>query len=224
MVASDPRLEVLAADVRTADVEGRLDIDATADRLGVAVREAELGDYVEAVMLNGVIVLNRMSSSLGRRRFTFAHEVGHLLISRGRMPWVDRRSEECWADWFAHELVFPKRWLREKRWEQLCLFNDPAERRTIALHLACSAGANSAVLRVDDAVVCARCGDRKLFDDCECQRFRGDDHAMNLLPTLMDADYFQHQLHLFETDDEPFEALWRHLVVRLCDAQPSDAG
>jgi hypothetical protein len=222
MVAADPRLEVLAADVRRADSEGRLDITTTADLLGVTLREAELGDYVEAVMLDGVIVLNRNWPSPGRRRFAFAHEVGHLLVSRGGMPWVKRKSEEWWADWFAHELVFPKRWLREKRWEQLRLFNDPAERQTIALHLASSPHGNSAVLRVDDAVVCARCGDRTLFDGCQCQRFRNGDQAMHLLPALMHPDHLQHQLRLFETDDDPFALLWRHLVVHVSEKQRFD--
>lgn len=212
MMASDCRLEALAADVRADDADGRLDVAATAHRLGASVRQGDLGPHVEAVMFDGVIVLNRSLPSPGRRRFAFAHEVAHLLISRARMLWVDRHSEEWWADWFAHELIFPKRWLREKRWEQLRLFNDPAERQTIALHLLGSMHRESAMLRVDDTVICGRCGDRQLFNTCDCQHFRADANAMAKLPTLVDTNRLE--IDRRHIDNDAVATLWRYLVVQ----------
>lgn len=216
VVASDPRLEVVAADVRVADADGRLDIARTAQRLGVSLRHAELGDYVDGVMVNNAIVLNRGFSSLRRQRFTFAHEVGHLLISRGTMPWVDRRTEEWWADTFAHELVLPKRWLQERQWGQLRPFTDAAERRAIAVHLAGLSGNAMTLLRVDDAVICARCGDRSLFADCRCQQIRNDPKAIDMLPALVEAPRLRRRLP-DAAQDVPLQALLRRVTVRLVE-------
>ena len=214
MVAADPRLEALADGVRVADAAGRLDLEATARQLDVPIRDADIGGLVEAVIIDGVIVLNERLPSPGSRRFAFAHEAAHLLMARGAMPWVTGRSEELWADWFAHELVFPLRWLRERRWQQLQFFDDPAERRTIAMHLASSA-AGATVIRVDDVVMCGRCGDRPLISDCECASYRTDAHAFESLSAMrLTSELDLNQLRLFEQDDDdPFEALWRHLIV-----------
>jgi hypothetical protein len=216
MIASDPRLQTLAAGIRIADHDGRLDVAGTADRLEVPLRHAELGEYVEAVLLNGVVVLNRSSPSPGRRRFAFAHEVGHVLMSRGQMQWVDRRSEELWADWFAHELTFPRRWLREGWWKQLRLFADPAERQTIASHLASFSPQGDAVLRVDDAVVCGRCGNRQLLDGCDCRRFRDGELRLDSLPSLINANQLALDVDpLVDADETPFDAVWRQAVARV---------
>jgi hypothetical protein len=213
VVASDPRLQTLAASIRIADHDGRLDLVATASQLEVPLRYADLGEYVEAVLLNGAVVLNGSSPSPGRRRFAFAHEAGHVLMSRGRMPWVDRRSEELWADWFAHELTFPRRWLREGRWEQLRLFADPAERQTIAAHLASSSLRGDVVLRVDDAVVCGRCGNRHLLDGCDCRRFRDGELGIDSLPSLVNANQLAISVDLLvDADETPLDTLWRQGV------------
>jgi hypothetical protein len=214
MIATDPRLEVLAEDVRVGDSVGRLSPEETASRLGVRIRHAALGVHVEALTVEGVIVLNEQFRSQGRRRFAFAHEVGHVLIERGSMPWATRRTEERWADWFAHECVFPRHWLHDRRWEQLLLFDDSAERETIGMHLV-SARHPSTIIRVDDTVICGACGDRQLFEGCECDFYRSDRQAFESLPCLRPTSEMSvNQLRLFDAEDAAFlDALWRHLVI-----------
>jgi hypothetical protein len=214
MVATDPRLAVLAEDVRVSDPIGRLSPERTAERLGVRIRHAALGVHVEALTVDGVIVLNEQFRSPGRRRFAFAHEVGHLLIERGSMPWATRRTEERWADWFAHECVFPRHWLHDRRWEQLPLFDDSAERETVGMHLVSGRHADT-IIRVDDTIICGACGDRQLFAGCECDHYRSDREALESLPSMRPTSELNvNQLRLFDAQaTDPFDALWRHLVV-----------
>ena len=212
MIAADPRIEELALRARDSDSLGRLDVEATAKQHDVEVRAADLGTHAEALTVDGRIILHDHLSSAGRRRFVFAHELGHVLIQRGAMPWVTSRREEQWADWFAHECVFPRRWVRERSWQQLRLFTDPAERRTIAMHLA-SYLRQSRVLRVDDVVICGQCGDRNFATGCECERYRNSPGDLASLPWLRAASEVKlDQLSLFALDDDPFVVLWRAFV------------
>jgi hypothetical protein len=224
MVASDSRLEALAAEVRIGDDDGRLDVAATASQLGIPLRETDLGDYVEGVMLDGVIVLNRAHSSPGRKRFSFAHEVAHVLISRRQMPWGERRNEEWWADWFAQELIYPRRWLRDPGcWDQLSHFDDPAEFRTLALQLG-ALHVETKVVRVEDDVLCSWCGEREFFATCECRRYRHEGAWLDELPLFHAPSFLTvHQLQLFPSA-EPYESLWRVLVRHGCDQTEQPSG
>lgn len=212
MVAADPRLEALAFRVRVPNAVGRLDIEETARQHEIELRTADLRGSAEAVTVDGLVILNDSFPTEGRRRFVFAHELAHLLIARGSMPWVRRQREEQWADWFAHECVMPSRWLREGCWHQLRLFDDPAERQTLAMHLA-SHSRTPAVLRVDGNVICGSCGDRSFGTGCACEPFRESPDARWRLPELSwTHEVNLDQLQLFATDDL-FAALWRELVV-----------
>ena len=216
MVATDPRLEAIAAEVRRDEREsGRLDIAATAAAVGVGVRPVDLGPHLLATVFDDVIVLNSNESlTRGRSRFAFAHELAHVLVNRGWMPWVNKRDEEWWADWFAHELVLPRRWLSDRvRSRQLLVFDDPAEHRTLALQLA-ALHCQRAVLRIGDEIICSWCGESEFFASCECRRYRERPQTLSELPFFI-APTAVHldQLQLFDTDDF-VAALWALLVRR----------
>jgi hypothetical protein len=226
MVATDPRLEAIAADVRRDEPDtGRLDIAATASAVGVEVRAVDLGRHLLATVFDDVIVLNSNESlTLGRNRFAFAHELAHILVTRGRMPWVSKRDEEWWADWFAHDLVLPRRLLADGvRTRRLLLFDDAAEHRTLALQLAALHSERS-VLRIGDDVICSWCGESEFFVSCECRRYRDCPQALLELPYFV-APTAVHldQLQLFETNDFP-AALWAALVRRDTETHFADRG
>jgi IrrE N-terminal-like domain len=214
VIADDPRVEALAAQVRRPKPSSpRLDIEATAAAAEVEIRWADLGVNLLATVFGDVVVLNSHDQvTPGRRCFGFAHELGHVLIRRGHMPWVGPWDEEWWADWFAHELIFPRSWLRDpQRFSQLLLFDDPAEHRTLALQLA-TLRSRKAVLFVDNQVVCAACGENAFFPACECRYYRDRTSAWTSLPRFVPpSSVCLGQLQLFQTEDVA-TALWTVLV------------
>jgi Zn-dependent peptidase ImmA (M78 family) len=195
---ADPRLAELAATIRHCEPRSlRLSIDATAAAAGVKVREADLGSVLLAANFADTVVLNIHGGvSSARRRFSFAHEMAHVLIRRGQMPWVPRREEEWWADWFACELILPRQWLRGRRSpRQLRLFADKvADHKTVALQLAGVSAQH--VWRAGNEVICGRCGDSAFFDDCACREYRLDPDLLGQLPELIGAEARPEQLSL----------------------------
>jgi hypothetical protein len=148
-----------------------------------------------------VILNSRRNISAGRLRFSFAHELAHVLIRRRQMPWVRRKDEEWWADWFACELIFPRKWLRGKlSWQFRISARQVGDLRVVALQLA--AESQPQLWRADDEVICGRCGDSVRFDDCPCRRYRADTDLRRELPNLIAARPLFHQLSLFATDPD----------------------
>jgi hypothetical protein len=181
-----------------------LDIERTAGAAGVVVHEANLGSVLVAASFGDSVVLNKdHPSGTVRRAFAFAHELAHVLIRTGRMPWVDQSHEELWADWFACELVVPKRWLRGKiRPQQIqLLLEHVSDRRTLALQMATVAAQTSVwaqnIWRDGDDVICARCGDAWFFHRCSCLAYRRDRKLVEALPQLIPSPSVRGQLVLF---------------------------
>jgi Zn-dependent peptidase ImmA (M78 family) len=122
------RAESMATRVRsrfgTTD-EVRLDVEALAQSLDAEVLLEDLGGEVSGMLVREqdrvVIGVNRTDPDT-RQRFTIAHEIGHLLLHRGRPLLVDpvrinlrdsRSSlatdiEEIEANSFAAELLMPR--------------------------------------------------------------------------------------------------------------------
>lgn len=198
MAPADPRLAELAATIRHCEPRSlRLSIDATAAAAGVTVRKANLGSVLLAANFADTVILNtRGGVSAARRRFSFAHEIAHVLIRRGQMPWVRRKGEEWWADWFACELILPRQWLGGRRSpRQLRLFADKiADHKTLALQLATVSAQH--VWRAGNEVICGRCGDSAFFDDCACREYRLDAELLRQLPELIGAEGRAEQLSL----------------------------
>jgi Zn-dependent peptidase ImmA (M78 family) len=105
-------------------------LETVAEMLGAEIREVELEHDVSGVLFRGqgrkVIAVNKAHTGL-RKRFTIAHELGHLALHKGAEVHVDQvfrinlrdaRSataqdvEEIEANAFAANLLIPAQWIR----------------------------------------------------------------------------------------------------------------
>lgn len=85
----------------------------------------------------GLVVTLRDSDSMVRRKFTAAHELGHVLCAD--FKWRVPEDEERWCDEFAGELLLPKRWLSAifgRRPESLDTLNAIAARAQVSIPLS----------------------------------------------------------------------------------------
>lgn len=107
-----------------------LDVNAIAKRIPTLekIEEVELDDEISGALLpveggKWLIVVNSFHTTR-RRRFTIAHELGHLLLHQYTAPHADRRmklrdarssegsaQEEIEANQFAAELLMPREWV-----------------------------------------------------------------------------------------------------------------
>ncbi len=98
------------------------DIDEVAERLGITVFRADLGEDIRTGISGGflrhekvgfAIVINTMMTP-GRQRFSVAHELAHALFhSKGVSLSTQRRdANEKFADFFASEFLMPTEGLR----------------------------------------------------------------------------------------------------------------
>jgi Zn-dependent peptidase ImmA (M78 family) len=127
-VGTMPRAEAAAVRVRTdfglAD-DTLVDVGEIANQLGAEIVYEGLGADVSGMLVreqDRVVIGVNLSHPDTRRRFTIAHEIGHLVLHRGRPLLVDpvrinlrdsRSSlatdlEEIEANSFAAELLMPK--------------------------------------------------------------------------------------------------------------------
>ncbi len=119
---ANPKMEaqVLRHDL---GLSGPPDLPAVLQSLGVVLKEADMNDGFDGAALrtpkrNGILI-NKSVRYSSRRRFTIAHELGHL-----RLPWHDRKEYRCQsadiesfnpdrryereADEFAAEFLIPE--------------------------------------------------------------------------------------------------------------------
>lgn len=120
-----------------------VNLDSINQRLNIEVREMDLAADISGILYREderrVILVNE-NHSLPRKRFTIAHEIGHLQLHRGdpihvdstfRINLRDPRSataediEEVEANAFAANLLMPVTWLRaEPSYSSLDLNDD----------------------------------------------------------------------------------------------------
>ncbi|WP_370325926.1 ImmA/IrrE family metallo-endopeptidase [Euzebya sp.] len=93
--------------------------------------------------------------------FAFAHELAHVLLSRGRWPWASSLAEEWLADWFGHELLLPAQLLADLSGARA------APALTVAAQTA-RLGLGPALTQVGPTVICRTCGHRPHLAGCEC--------------------------------------------------------
>lgn len=127
-----------------------VDVEALAESIGAEVRRFKLDPDVSGVLYREddrkVIVVNTAHSQ-ARRRFTIAHELGHLLLHAGEPVHVDQglrinlrddRSataedlEEMEANAFAANLLMPAAWLRRDLAEGGIDLEDPNQVQALA--------------------------------------------------------------------------------------------
>lgn len=127
-----------------------VDLEAIAEQLGAEVRVMPLSADISGILYRQddrkVIVVNDAHSAV-RRRFTIAHELGHLVLHRGVPVHVDdsfrvnlrspRSStaddvEEIEANAFAANLLMPASWLASELKDDTVDLNDEGEVRALA--------------------------------------------------------------------------------------------
>lgn len=130
--------------------EPPVDVEALAASLGAEIRVFKLERDVSGVLYRDrdrkVIVVNSAHSA-ARRRFTIAHELGHLLLHPGEPIHVDQGArinlrdgasataeevDEIEANAFAASLLMPAAWLRRDVSEAGIDVEDGAEIRRLA--------------------------------------------------------------------------------------------
>ena len=117
-----------------------------------------------------------------RLRVVFSHEVGHLLLRRGRLT-RGLRSEETLADQFGDELAAPS--------DELEKLLPLTPRKVASMYEVPPARAAAQLARLgvippwsrlsSGEVICARCGDRESLE-CRCLYFRMNPHEAGILP------------------------------------------
>jgi Zn-dependent peptidase ImmA (M78 family) len=183
---TDPRLVELADRLRVRmPNSAAVDVMAIADRIGVPIRLAHLGGSLEGLFLDTPprIVINATLAT-PELRVAVAHELGHALVARGRMPWVARAREEAACDRFAFELVAPARYVALS-----CGPESAAGAYDVPVHVALvqlqRAGALPSLIRWRDKVLCVECGSRRrrLSKLCVCAQ----PSCVDAAPTLADS-------------------------------------
>src|SRR4051812_10858832 len=104
--------QALLADLEVA-AEPPVNLSELAGALGVSRIEVrdDFGDgRLEISGREVVIVLQARASSV-RRRFTLAHELGHLWVWRSRVSGLSPEAEEHFCNAFASELLLPREWM-----------------------------------------------------------------------------------------------------------------
>jgi Zn-dependent peptidase ImmA (M78 family) len=126
------------------------DLTAIAGQLGAEIRVLDLAPDISGILYREadrrVIVANQGHSD-ARRRFTIAHEIGHLVLHKGEQVHVDSgfrinlrdpRSataedvEEIEANAFAANLLMPAAWLRADVQDPTLDATDSAELEVLA--------------------------------------------------------------------------------------------
>jgi Zn-dependent peptidase ImmA (M78 family) len=124
------RVRKKADELLTGQSKAPVDLESVAEKLGAEIRAFELEADVSGVLFRGhgrkVVAVNQSHPEV-RKRFTIAHELGHLALHQGtevhvdegfRVNLRDSKSataedvEEIEANAFAANLLMPASWLR----------------------------------------------------------------------------------------------------------------
>lgn len=141
----------------------RVNVHGVADALGLELRYRPLPQLGGLMVGPELVAINSLASD-PRRRFILAHEIGHVLVSRGAFECPDEVEE--WAcDWFARDLLAPLRLLPGRVDDTRALarsYGIPRDELEAQL-----AAREQAVGSQSGATVCARCGTRQRAS-CAC--------------------------------------------------------
>jgi IrrE N-terminal-like domain len=148
----------------------RLDIDGIAASLHLDLTRRSLGGSLRGFTLDEKRIVLDSSLYGARLSFVFAHELAHVLRQRGHFGGLTDRQEEWFADWFARELVLPRRWLSDS-WPDTSIGCLHVDAETVALQLAVLARC-PALMRNGSRVLCRTCGTRMHDRSCACVGFR----------------------------------------------------
>jgi hypothetical protein len=110
-LAIRPLIPALARDISQAaarqnQARRTLSLERACAQLKVTVEEADMTALQGLALEGRHIIVASWITSLTQRRWVLAHELGHIMVQRGRLPHC-YESEEWTADWFARELLVP---------------------------------------------------------------------------------------------------------------------
>ncbi len=164
----------------------RLDIECAAARLDVSIIWRDLGEHLLGLTMDDGEMLLHDRLAGAERAFVFAHELAHVLRRRGRFRSVGTASEEWFADWFARELVLPRRVARQPLSDaQLAALHVSYE--TVALQRAVL-DEMPRLMRKGERVLCRECGTARYRPGCECTPWRRrDKEYRNALPDVREC-------------------------------------
>lgn len=154
--------------------KGRIDPQDVARQMGLRVRTCNLSGGVKGwtTSADEVVLQSRLGGT--ERRYVLAHEIGHVLVRRGALSFRCRRTEECFADAFARELLLPAVHVgsaAEGHTAQLCRrYGVPGF--VVALQMARIGLAPPIMRDLRGSVLCVTCGHRVSLSECECLRYR----------------------------------------------------
>lgn len=170
-----------AAPLRVA-LGTRADLEAVALRLGVRVRTQLISESIQGLTVSRDEIILHRGLTETERRYVLAHELGHVLVRRGRLTFRNRRAEECFADAFARELLLPAGDVLQRRDSTIpTLCRRYGVSRSVAALQMAEAGLAPSLMRDrDGSVLCVSCGDRQSMSECACLRYRQN-------PTLVAA-------------------------------------
>jgi hypothetical protein len=150
----------------------RLDPVGLARTLAIEMSRRDLGETLLGLTLDENRMLLHRKLRGARLAFVFAHELAHIQCRRGAFRGLARSDEEWFADWFARELLLPRRWLLDRdRWPRTQLGSLCVDGETAALQLA-ALGSGPALMRNGSRVLCRRCGTRTYDWHCHCRAWR----------------------------------------------------
>ncbi len=143
--ASYSKLRRAATELLVGQGEAPVQLASILDRLGVELREMEIAEDISGILIRDgkrkFIVVNESHSS-ERKRFTIAHEIGHLMLHPTQDVHVDHalrinlrdgqaatgeNIEEVEANAFAANLLMPMDWVREAMDSDWIDLNDDSE-------------------------------------------------------------------------------------------------
>lgn len=158
--------------LRRSDGVWRVAPDAASARLGVRIRRGRMeaaGDLLGLSIGGDTIVLYSSIASRQAQRWVIAHELAHILVQRNTLPRC-LESEEWTADWFARELLAPRRLLRAAPGmsdSSAALLFDVDVIHVMLQRMRISESPDVAIH--NGIVLCPRCGHRQLLPNCPCR-------------------------------------------------------
>lgn len=172
----DSTIERTAAQLRATAFP--TEIDAIGRALGVYLTEEPLAWPLLGLTLGPDRIVIKAGLEPPVRRFTIAHEYGHLLIQRRALPPVRPENEEPFCDRFARELLLPFSLVKA---EPIAAIGDLAVLADVPNHVALAQLAASGkvpYIHRDESgrVVCGACGYRRGGPSCSCLRYRQRSH------------------------------------------------
>lgn len=160
-------------------------VERLADQLQVRLIVHRFAGPVRGAAVAGDTILLDAELSPFERRWTFAHEVGHILLQRDHLR-VSRGVEELFADQFARELLLPRGWVEGVSDVPAFARRVGVARWLVALQMAV-VGRAPRLQRDGSSVLCATCGHREHAPPCVCQGWRRrSPHQRRKLPHVRD--------------------------------------